>query len=304
LSLSEEESLVSRVAVIMNYFNGHEYLEESLGSLIKQKPPFTLYFVNNASPVDPTNVLNKFKAHFPIKYLHLKQKVKLYEARNIACGLAVEPFISFLDVDDVWKEGKLEIQAMEHEISGAALSFTWFECFSNVPNGVRRVPHLSTRYGIPVSANELASRYSVAMSSVMVSRAAFEQLEGFDSSYEVIGDFDLVLRASEELKVVQIRKSLVRIRLHSLSTGHLGRKGQAEELSSWVQEKAAQFNQHRSLERSIEAETSFLHYLAQPELAPKALFATLKNIRTPLRGLAVLRVAAQRLVAVLRGNVG
>jgi glycosyltransferase involved in cell wall biosynthesis len=287
------------VAVIMNYFTGHEYLADSLASLELQGTNFTLYFIDNRSMVDPKPLLERFRGSFPIRYFRLEEHKLLYEARNVAVQETTEPYLAFLDVDDIWQSGKLERQLGHMVASGADLSFTGFRCFREKGRERRNVRTISKRYKQPVSADELAQHYSVAMSSIMVSREALDQLGGFDPSYEIIGDFDLVMRAAETLTVTQLTEKMVEIRLHSQSTGHVSRGKQALELADWLKIRGSKMARSSQISGPVEAEIRLLEYISTNEISLQVFLRVLWQSRSWIRALALVRIAMSRFLRQL-----
>ena len=98
------------VSIIMTCFNGEKYLKEAIKSIISQSyKNWELIFVDNNSTDQSRNIIYSFKDR-RIKYYYLKETVNLGTVRNIALGKCSGEYISFLDVDDIWLNNKLEMQ--------------------------------------------------------------------------------------------------------------------------------------------------------------------------------------------------
>ena len=115
-------------------------------------------------------------------------------ARNAGVAVSTGPWIAFLDDDDLWAPGKLSAQLAALKAADAHISFT-----SAVEIDAERRPRFLIQ--APV-AESLLSRLLVSNvvgtpSSVVVSREAFDRVEGFDPAFSVLADWDLWLRVLE-----------------------------------------------------------------------------------------------------------
>ena len=94
------------VSVIMNCHNGEEFLNETLKSLKKQsyKNWELIFFDNNSKDRSISFVYSLKDSRF--KIFRQKKLINLYDARNLAVQKAKGKYITFLDVDDLWKSNK------------------------------------------------------------------------------------------------------------------------------------------------------------------------------------------------------
>ena len=98
------------VSVIMNCYNGAQYLEESIQSVISQTyDNWELIFWDNKSEDKSSEIFKKYQGK-RFKYFYANKHTSLYEARNLAIQKSTGDFISFLDTDDLWEKQKLEKQ--------------------------------------------------------------------------------------------------------------------------------------------------------------------------------------------------
>ena len=98
------------VSIIVNCFNGEEYLEDCLRSVLKQSyKNWELIFWDNISTDQSKKILKQFKDK-RIKYFKSKKFTSLYKARNLAISKAKGDYVGFLDTDDIWKRNKLSEQ--------------------------------------------------------------------------------------------------------------------------------------------------------------------------------------------------
>ena len=101
----------SLVSIIINCFNGEEYLREALESVISQTyKNWEIIFWDNQSTDTSAKIFKNYQDNRLKYYLASSHTKILYEARNYALKKATGDFIAFLDADDYWLPDKLEKQ--------------------------------------------------------------------------------------------------------------------------------------------------------------------------------------------------
>lgn len=101
------------VTVVIPCFNSEHSITRAIDSVINQTlRPAQLILVNDASTDDTLSLLNKFAFMHPdwIKVVDLVTNGGASNARNTGWNLSNQTYIAFLDADDVWHKGKIEIQ--------------------------------------------------------------------------------------------------------------------------------------------------------------------------------------------------
>ena len=94
----------------MNCYNGEKYLSESIKSVLSQTyQNWELIFWDNKSDDKSAEIFKIYKDK-RFKYFYANEHTSLYKARNLAIEKSKGDFISFLDVDDLWANNKLELQ--------------------------------------------------------------------------------------------------------------------------------------------------------------------------------------------------
>lgn len=105
-----ENTLTPQVSVVMNCFNGEKFLSQALESLISQTfRNWELIFWDNQSTDKSAEVLRQFEDD-RIRYFYANKHTGLGAARAQAIKKARGIWIGFLDVDDLWRKNKLELQ--------------------------------------------------------------------------------------------------------------------------------------------------------------------------------------------------
>ncbi|NMD10886.1 MAG: glycosyltransferase family 2 protein, partial [Acidobacteria bacterium] len=119
--------LTPKVSVIIPFYAGAGWLEEAVGSAVRQTYENTeIILVNDGSPEDVGGVLGRFAGK--IRYFH-KDNGGPGSARNLGIENSAGEFIAFLDSDDVWEERKIEKQLGLMTATGAAWSHTGYTLF-------------------------------------------------------------------------------------------------------------------------------------------------------------------------------
>lgn len=118
--MNKKKNLVS---IILNCFNGQQFLSEALNTVINQTyKNWELIFCDNQSTDKSKEIFNLFK-NKKFKYFKTKNFLNLYEARNFAISKSKGEFLSFIDVDDLWHKDKLEKQIKLFKDSNVAVVY-------------------------------------------------------------------------------------------------------------------------------------------------------------------------------------
>ena len=95
------------ISVIVNCHNGEKYLVHCIKSILNQNyKNFEIIFWDNCSTDSSKKIINGFKDK-RLKKFYSKKFQKLYVARNLAIKKSSGRYLTFLDVDDIWKKNKL-----------------------------------------------------------------------------------------------------------------------------------------------------------------------------------------------------
>ncbi len=207
------------VSVIINCFNGEKYVHQSINSLLNQTyTHWELIFWDNCS-TDKTKIEFDKLSDPRLNYFLANKHTSQYEARNQALKNCNGEFIAFLDVDDWWNKFKLEKQLTLFEDKQVGFSCTnaWIInerknkkkiAFKDIPNG-------------KVLENLLQKNF-VTMSTLMIRKNILELLDyNFNPRYEIIGDFDLVLRLAQITICKSLQEPLAYYRQHEQNLTHL-----------------------------------------------------------------------------------
>ena len=111
------------VSVVMNCFNGDRFLCEAIDSVYAQTyDNWEIIFWDNCSTDKSAEIANSYDSK--LKYFYGDKNIPLGAARNKALEQCRGEYISFLDVDDIWLQKKMEKQVQLHQNSEIKLSYT------------------------------------------------------------------------------------------------------------------------------------------------------------------------------------
>jgi glycosyltransferase involved in cell wall biosynthesis len=227
------------VSVIMNCFNGEQYLQEAIDSVLCQTySNWELIFWDNQSTDSSAEVLKGYSDK-RVQYFRAPKHTKLYEARNMAIAESSGQLIAFLDVDDLWLPRKLEQQVplFNEEKVGFVYGNQLFL------NANRKTIRLRYRKDLP-SGNILVNHfenYVVGLVTLIIRKEYLaEESAPFDARLHMIGDFDLVVRLSESHEARSIQNPVAVTRWHRNNETIKNNQLNLDELILWLTEAREQ----------------------------------------------------------------
>ena len=202
------------VSVIINSYNGADFLSKSIHSVLNQTyKNLEIIFWDNASYDDSKKIL-KTIIDPRLKVYYSKTFEKLYSAKNKAVKLSKGDYLAFLDVDDWWEENKLKFQIQEMVNKNCDISCTNYW----IVNERKKKKYPAFKKEI-ISKNYFdyaIKKYFIGMSTLIIKKNVYDSLDyGFDSSFEIIGDYDLVLRILKKHQLCYLNQKLGSYRWHS-----------------------------------------------------------------------------------------
>jgi glycosyltransferase involved in cell wall biosynthesis len=195
----------------MNCFNGELYLEEALMSVIKQSySNWELIFWDNKSTDRSLEIASKYKDS-RIKIFKSCDHTNLGKARKNALNNVRGDYLAFLDVDDIWYEGKLANQIKLFDDPNVGITFTNSIFFS-----LKREKNLyKSKKNLNLNTSQLITNYCLSLQSIIIDFKKLRSLDySFDDQFSHISDFDLIVRLSSISKIKYLNKVLSGWRIH------------------------------------------------------------------------------------------
>ena len=221
------------ISVIINCYNGEKYLAECLQSVSNQKyKNWEIVFWDNRSNDNSKLIFSDFmQKDKRFKYFLSENHVSLYEARNLACSKAKGNFLAFLDTDDCWDEDFLVSRREDFERN--EYDFFYSNCFHYFENEKKKLIFTNIKLESGRIFDFLAKNYLVKISTLIVRKDIYDKEKKFNKNYNIIGDFEYVMRMSEKYSFLANQKPLALIRFHQNNFLNLHRGMFYSEYKDW-----------------------------------------------------------------------
>ena len=225
----------SLVSIIMNWYNGEKYLDESIQSIINQKyKNWELIFWDNKSTDNSAKIFKSFKDS-RLKYFFSDKKTVLYKARNLAIKKAKGEFIAFLDVDDIWSKDKLSKQIPKFTNKKVGLVYSnFYKYFQR-----NKKKEIAYKNNLPAGyiAKQIIEKYQVGFLTVVLRKKFLIKEKVFDFEYDLIADYDFILNFSKKHYFECINQPLAFYRIHSNQLQKIEMINQAKQYCRWIKNK-------------------------------------------------------------------
>ena len=236
--MKNKEKLVS---IILNCYNGEEYLREALASVQSQiYKNWELIFWDNCSSDKSKEILKSFK-NKKFKYFKSQKFTTLYAARNLALQKTKGTFVSFIDADDLWESEKLKLQMKCFKDKNVALVFgnQWIKKESS--NKKRLFINYKIKQGYIY--HNLINNYNIGILTSVLRKEYLEKSKKvFNEKYRIIGDYELFLRLAKNYKFKAIQKPIATYRIHKNNYSILNKNLEATELEDWLKNNKKNLN--------------------------------------------------------------
>ena len=187
------------VSVIMNCHNGQKFLSDAIQSIINQTyKNWELIFWDNFSTDGSKKILSQFKDK-RIKYFKSKKFTSLYKARNLAIQNVKGEFISFLDTDDMWQKDKLE-KHMNFFSKNKDYKIVYSNYYIYDETKKKKFIKFKKTLSSGIIFEEQLKNYTAAINTICLRSSIFKE-NSFNDNFDIIGDFDLFLKLSENKKI-------------------------------------------------------------------------------------------------------
>lgn len=195
-----------KISVIIPTFNRARTLCRAIDSVLSQDyKAFELIVVDDCSQDETKDLLKKYKNK--IKTIFLNKNKGVSYARNLGVEVSCGDWVSFLDSDDEWLEGKLSSQVEFIEKNKNLKIVHGEEIW--VRNGVRvNQKKIHKKYGGDIF-NHCISLCVISPSTVMIEKNIYQENEGFNENYPVCEDYEFWLRLASQYKVGFVEEPII-----------------------------------------------------------------------------------------------
>lgn len=204
-----------QVTVLMSVYNGQEYLDESIGSIVSQRfQDFEFVIVDDGSTDDTADILEDWnKKDSRIKVITNHDTLGLTASLNIGIKQAKGKYIARHDADDISLSERLgkQFEFMESHPECVVLGTALLSVDSD---GAPLYRELRSIEHEDILSTILKGRGGLAHPTVMIRRDVLLGVGGYDPCYEVAQDIDLWLRLADKGKLANLPEILVHYRHH------------------------------------------------------------------------------------------
>lgn len=229
------------VSIIVNCKNGENYLEKCLSSIKNQIfHDWEVIFFDNNSSDNSFKIFEKYKDS-RFKYFSSQQNETLYQARNLACEQASGKYIAFLDTDDWWDENYLS--SKKEFLINSKYDYLYSNVLLYEEKKDNFVKYKNINFPDGVIYNFLSKDYFIIISGLIIKKKILEKENYFNKAYNIIGDYDLIMRISKYAVAKGFNEPLVKYRVHQNNFSKLNNKLFYDEYKNW-------FNKQSKLEEN------------------------------------------------------
>jgi len=221
-----------KISVIMNCFNGQEYLKEALDSVFAQTvDDWEVIFVDNCSTDKSVEIAKAYGEK--VRVIRTEKNIPLGAARNFGIAHCTSEYISFLDTDDIWLPFALEKQLQAIQSGDFALVY----------GGHTNINSTNTQIGkmIPNKKEgnifgQLLKQFDIPIVTTMISKKYLDDSGlTFDSNIYASEEYCLFMQLASRYPFSAINVALTRYRIHDEALTN-------RTISKWAKERRYTLN--------------------------------------------------------------
>ena len=205
------ESHAPLVSVVIPAFDAEAFIAEAVESVLAQTySSVECIVVDDGSSDGTSEAVGRFGTR-----VRLVQQANegVSKARNAGASVARGDFLAFLDADDVWLPTRLSRQVAvigESSVSVVVCAAKVVDRHLKEQATLRLDPVIPSRETMLLQQGSLVS----CSSNMLITRACFDSVQGFDERMSMSADWDLLLRLIERGRLGYIDEPLVLYRRH------------------------------------------------------------------------------------------
>ena len=202
------------ISVVCPTYNCSTYIQRAIDSILNQTDlPEEVIFSDDGSEDETTSIIEENRTRFEKLNIQLNIECNVHQgpgaARNHGVLKSNQPWIAFIDADDVWKNKKIsDVRQSMKEKPNSNCFFHWEEYIKI--NGKRSsLKHGFNYYNpdLPL-LSQLYRENFLSTSTIVCKKQLIENSGGFDTTLPNAQDYDLWLRMSTQMNLTIIPKIL------------------------------------------------------------------------------------------------
>ena len=208
-----------KISIITVTFNSEKTLRYTIESVLNQNYDDIEYLIIDGGSTDSTlDIIKCYEPKFEGKLHYISEPDKgIYDAMNKGILMATGNVVGFLNSDDLFIDKKVaeDIVSAFDTNTDAIYANLYFVQSTDV-NQIVRIwkgsPYVSFKYG-----------WCPTHPTFYVRREIYQQYGGFDLSFDVSADFELMLRLIEKvhIRTKYLDRYMIRMRMGGESTGNI-----------------------------------------------------------------------------------
>tara|TARA_B100000700_G_scaffold331297_1_gene462944 strand:- start:3574 stop:4479 length:906 start_codon:yes stop_codon:yes gene_type:complete len=242
-----QSSNIPLVSIIINCYNGEIHLRDCIKSILSQTyKNWELIFWDNQSEDGSETIFKSYKDK-RFKYFKANSHTSLYKARNFAIKKANGELLSFIDVDDLWENNKLELQVELFNDPKISLVYSNLWIIKNKLKNKKIFQKKDSPSGFIYK--KLLNEYNIGIITVIFRKSIIKSISKiFDERFSIIGDFEFFLRLSKSYYFHYINTPLAYYRIHDKNYSSLHVEKEMEEIDIWLKENKNEIS-HQQLKK-------------------------------------------------------
>jgi len=203
------------VSVLMTCYNGGQFLEDSLNSLLTQTyTNWELIFINNCSTDNSEQIIKNIKDK-RIKYFKTDKTLNLGQVRNFALSKGNGDYFCFLDTDDIWDKKKLysQLDVFESNNNIEILGCSYFK-FSEKKKIINPCDFKSNNYDLANVIKSYIRQWPLSSWLTLMVKSELIKSFVFDNNLHICTDFDMVISLINASNFYYLSKDLAGYRIH------------------------------------------------------------------------------------------
>jgi glycosyltransferase involved in cell wall biosynthesis len=228
-------------SIIINCYNSEKFIKETIESVLRQSYiHFEVIVWDNLSTDKTLEVVSEFQ-DTRIKIFIAKTHASLGIARNMAISKAKNQYLAFIDSDDLWESNKLAVYAKEL-IDSKHGSIVLFSNSYLIDGDSNRIGKIYTKKKPVTTKRQLLLNYNLSLETLVVPKEIVEMNYITFGDYNIIEEFDFVLRLSKFCDIIYIDGIYSSWRIHDNQLSQTKELDYPIELMLWTKSVRGMFN--------------------------------------------------------------